>query len=47
MKSSELQELTASEPLTEKEEYEMQQLWMNDENSKSLDNFKLNWISQV
>ncbi|XP_039283762.1 N-acetyltransferase 9-like protein isoform X2 [Nilaparvata lugens] len=31
MQSSELQELTASEPLTETEEYEMQQTWLHDD----------------
>lgn len=34
MQSSELQELTSSEPLTEAEEYEMQQSWLEDESSK-------------
>ncbi|XP_076263661.1 microtubule-associated Nat9 isoform X1 [Rhynchophorus ferrugineus] len=32
MKSEELQKLTASEPLTLKEEYEMQKSWQKDEN---------------
>ncbi|XP_046659609.1 N-acetyltransferase 9-like protein isoform X2 [Homalodisca vitripennis] len=32
MQSTELQELTASEPLTEEEEFEMQQTWFADEN---------------
>ncbi|XP_054288151.1 N-acetyltransferase 9-like protein [Macrosteles quadrilineatus] len=32
MQSKELQELTASEPLTEEEEFEMQQSWLCDEN---------------
>ncbi|RZF36771.1 hypothetical protein LSTR_LSTR005084 [Laodelphax striatellus] len=31
MQSPELQELTASEPLTETEEYEMQQTWLHDD----------------
>lgn len=34
MKSEELQRLTASEPLTLAEEYEMQTAWRNDEDSK-------------
>ena len=34
MKSKELQELTASEPLTLKEEYEMQKSWREDDDSK-------------
>jgi hypothetical protein len=34
MKSPYLQEMTASEPLTLEEEYEMQQSWHDDENSK-------------
>ena len=33
MKCPELQELTASEPLTIDEEYEMQKSWRNDEDS--------------
>lgn len=33
MKSEELQELTASEPLTLDEEFEMQLSWRNDEDS--------------
>lgn len=35
MKSPELQETTASEPLTLDEEYEMQQTWLNSEDSKT------------
>ncbi len=34
MKSEELQQLTASEPLTLAEEYQMQQTWLEDDNSK-------------
>lgn len=34
MKSAELQALTASEPLTLEEEYEMQRSWRLDENSR-------------
>ena len=34
MQSEELQKLTASEPLTLDEEYQMQKSWMMDENSK-------------
>ena len=34
MKSKELQELTASEPLTLEEEYEMQKSWREDDDSK-------------
>lgn len=34
MKSPFLQEMTASEPLTLEEEYEMQQSWHQDEKSK-------------
>lgn len=33
MQSKELQELTASEPLTEEDEFEMQQTWLCDESS--------------
>jgi len=34
MKSEDLQKLTASEPLSLEEEYQMQQEWREDENSK-------------
>ena len=34
MKSKELQELTASEPLTLEQEYEMQKSWREDDDSK-------------
>ena len=36
MKSEELLELTASEPLTLEEEYEMQQKWHLDTDSRSM-----------
>ena len=35
MRSTELQELTASEPLTLQEEYAMQQSWRDDDDSKN------------
>ena len=34
MQNKELQNLTASEPLTLEKEYAMQQSWMKDDNSK-------------
>lgn len=37
MSDPELQLLTASEPLTLGQEYEMQQTWRHDEDSKSID----------
>lgn len=36
MSDPELQQLTASEPLTLGQEYEMQQTWRHDEDSKSI-----------
>lgn len=43
MKDEELQRLTASEPLNLEEEYKMQELWRNDEDSglKTILSFKL------
>ena len=38
MKSKELQELTASEPLTLEQEYEMQKSWREDDDSKMFGN---------
>lgn len=35
MSDPELQKLTASEPLTIEQEYEMQETWRNDEDSKN------------
>ncbi|KAK9760697.1 hypothetical protein K7432_014998 [Basidiobolus ranarum] len=40
MKSPFLQEMTASEPLSLEEEYEMQRTWHTDDDSKSLDTFQ-------
>lgn len=37
MKSEELQTLTASEPLTLEQEYEMQRSWREDEDSMNID----------
>lgn len=39
MKDPELLKLTASEPLTLDQEYEMQETWRNDEDSKSFIKF--------
>lgn len=36
MQSPELQETTASEPLTIEQEYEMQQTWLNSDDSKNI-----------
>lgn len=41
MKSPELQELTASEPLSLEEEYQMQKRWREDEDSKNWFHYNL------
>jgi hypothetical protein len=46
MKSPELQETTASEPLSLEEEYEMQQTWLNSEDSNKII-IKLNIIAYI
>lgn len=41
MSDPELLKLTASEPLTLDQEYEMQETWRNDEDSKPIEKFSL------
>lgn len=41
MKSPELQQLTASEPLTLEQEYDMQRSWREDSDSKAKKKYKM------
>lgn len=41
MKNPYLQEMTCSEPLSLEEEYEMQQMWLNDKDSNIFYLFKI------